>query len=87
MNITVIIPTFNRPSKTLKAIDSVLSQSHPVNEIFVVDDNSLQPFTLDTEKKKLVKVLRHKENLGVSSARNTGIMKAKNEWPGLLRLR
>ena len=84
MKIAVIIPTFNRPNETLRAIDSVLSQSHPVSEIFVVDDNSLHPFVLDDEKKKLVKVLRHDKNSGVSSARNTGVMNAKSEWLAFL---
>jgi glycosyltransferase involved in cell wall biosynthesis len=38
--IGVIIPTFNRVEETIRAVDSVLKQSVPVNQIIVVDDGS-----------------------------------------------
>jgi glycosyltransferase involved in cell wall biosynthesis len=74
-NISVIIPSFNRSFKLIRAIASVLYQTFPDYEIIVVDDGStdgtteaLQPFRAH------IRYLKHVGNLGVSTARNTGIL-------------
>ncbi len=38
--ISVIIPTYNRIKLIERAINSVLNQSHIVNQIIIVDDGS-----------------------------------------------
>ena len=75
VNISVIIPSFNRSIKLIRAIASVLYQTFPDYEIIVVDDGStdrtaeaLQPFLSH------IRYLSHSRNLGVSAARNTGIL-------------
>ena len=72
--VSVVIPTFNRAQKVVRAISSVLSQTFTDVEIIVVDDGST-----DGTKKEvaqfddLVTYVAHSSNLGVSAARNTGI--------------
>lgn len=39
-SVSVIIPTFNRANLLRGSVESVLSQTHPVAEIFIVDDGS-----------------------------------------------
>ena len=68
-SISAVIPTYNRVNLLRHALDSILSQSHQVNEIIVVDDgstdNTVEKLSIDY---KTVKFLEQ-NNLGVSSAR------------------
>jgi glycosyltransferase involved in cell wall biosynthesis len=84
MQISVIIPTYNRASTLPRALDSVRAQTLPPHEIIVVDDGS------DDETSRLMAeeyadchCLRQ-ANRGVSSARNLGIEQASGEWIALL---
>ncbi|MDZ7697413.1 MAG: glycosyltransferase family 2 protein [Deltaproteobacteria bacterium] len=72
--ISVIIPTFNRPLKTARAVASVLYQTGGAFSIVVVDDGSTD-HTLGTlaQFKGKIHVISHSKNRGVSAARNTGI--------------
>lgn len=71
--VSVIIPTFNRAAKVVKAIESVIDQTYKNIEIVVVDDGSTdQTATAVTRFGDNVKYLS-KKNGGVSSARNYGI--------------
>jgi len=84
MRISVIIPTYNR-SKTLpRALDSIFAQTHPAEEVIVVDDGSVDGTReLLTRHYPACRYLRQ-ENQGVSSARNLGIAQASGEWIALL---
>lgn len=82
MQISVIIPTFNRAQFTLRAIQSIQTQSIHVNEIIVVDDGST-----DNTKKLLTNeniTYIYQTNQGVSQARNRGIKAAKHNWIAFL---
>ena len=84
IKISVIIPTFNRLDFIKDAIDSVLSQSYVVDEIIVVDNNSTDGTnTLIKKKYPQIKLIQEKKQ-GVSNARNTGILNAKNDWIAFL---
>ncbi len=78
MQISVIIPTFNRADFILRTIQSIQEQTVEVDEIIVVDDGST-----DNTRQVLsdidIKYI-YQDNLGVSSARNTGIKTAQNKW-------
>lgn len=84
--ISVIIPTHNRPALLKRAIESVLGQTVPADEIVVVDDASC------TETKKLVESfgspnLYYIENVGgrgASSSRNLGVEKASGDYVAFL---
>lgn len=75
--VSVIIPTYQSASVLSDAIESVLSQTRPADEIIVVDDGSDD----DTEGVcqgfgDRVRFLRQ-ANAGASAARNTGIAAAR----------
>lgn len=84
LNISVIIPVFNREKTIRRAIDSVLGQDFPAFELIVVDDGSTDSTA------EILKSYHHKikvvtqNNFGVSFARNRGIMEAKGEWIAFL---
>ena len=71
--ISVIIPTHNRASMVVEAVESVLAQNMTDFELIVINDGS----TDDTEERLSVYGSRLKyyqqENAGVSAARNRGI--------------
>ena len=72
--VSVVIPTFNRAQKVVRAISSVLSQTFTDVEIIVVDDGSTDGTKKEVEQfDDLVTYVAHSSNLGVSAARNTGI--------------
>lgn len=78
--VSVIIPTFNRQERVLKAIASVLAQTRLPNEVLVVDDGSTDD-TAEVIREKFPSVrLIRQENRGVSAARNTGIRAATGKW-------
>ncbi len=88
MNISVVIPTFNRVHRVERAIQSVCDQSYPVDEIIVVDDGSTDSTVAEiTRKFPQVKMLAQPNRgqpQGVSSARNAGIKFATGNWIAFL---
>ena len=74
--ISVIIPVYNVEKYLDKCVESVIKQTHKNLEIVLVDDGSLDncPKMCDrwTKKDNRIKVI-HKENGGLSDARNVGI--------------
>jgi len=84
MQISVIIPTFNRIQTLPRALDSVLAQTMPAAEVIVVDDGSSDG-TADLIASRYSSVIcLRQENQGVSAARNAGIRRANSEWIALL---
>ena len=89
MTIAALIPTFNRPQKTLQAIESVVRQTTPLNEIIVVDDGSNEEHFATLERycqpfKSQGLKLHRTPAKGVSHARNKGIIEARSEWLAFL---
>lgn len=83
MKISVIIPVYNAEKYLGKCLNSILKQRHKNIEVIVVDDGS-QDNSLDicdsfSKKDERIKVF-HKENGGVSSARNLGLTKVTGDW-------
>ncbi len=75
MTVSVVIPTFNRPESTLKAVRSALDQTQEPDEIIVVDDASKPPFVLSDSSlhDKPIKILTLPTNRGASAARQAGV--------------
>lgn len=85
MKVTAIIPTYNRQPRVFRAIDCVLSQTMPVDEIIVVDDGSTDGTAeAVAERYGSRVVLIRQENAGVSAARNRGVQAARGEWLAFL---
>ncbi len=81
--ISVIIPVYKVEPYLRECVDSVLAQTYQNLEIILVDDGSPDncPAICDeyAEKDARVKVI-HKENGGLSDARNVGMAVAKGEY-------
>jgi len=85
LSISALIPTYNRKLQVFRAIDSVLAQTLPVNEIIVVDDGSTDGTSeaIRAHYGSRVTVIRQ-ENRGVSAARNRAVNEARCEWVAFL---
>ena len=92
--ISVVIPLYNKEKAIVSTLETVLNQTVSPIEIIVVDDGSkddswnvVREFVRNERVSELgneiVRVI-HKENGGVSSARNKGIREAKGEYIALL---
>lgn len=83
--VSVVIPTYNREKTIKRCIKSVLKQTHPVNEIIVVDDGSSDQTLqiLQTEYGKQVTIIKQSHK-GAQAARNAGIIAARGEYIAFL---
>ena len=81
--ISVIIPVYNVEAYIRRCVDSILGQTYTNLEIILVDDGSTDssPEICDeyAQLDSRVKVI-HKENGGVSSARNRGLKESNGEY-------
>lgn len=81
--ISIIIPCYNIQNYLPYTIDSVIAQTYTDFEVLLIDDGSTDK-TLDICRQYALKDSRikyiHKENGGVSSARNAGLDAAIGEW-------
>ena len=80
MNVSVVIPSYNRKEFLKRSIDSVINQTKKPLEIIVVDDGSTDGTeTMIKSDYDFVKFIKQK-NKGVSAARNIGIKVSIGEW-------
>lgn len=81
--ITIIIPIYNAEKYLRKCLDSIMNQTHKSIEVLLINDGSRDnsgKICDEYEKKdERIKVI-HKENEGVSVARNIGLKNAKGEY-------
>lgn len=83
--VSIIVPVYNGENTIARCIDSILDQSLEEIELIVIDDGSTDA-TGDIchacDDPRLV--YYHKENGGVSSARNMGISMARGQYIGFV---
>ena len=81
--ISIIVPVYNTSFYLRTCLDSIISQSYIFIEIIVIDDgstdNSGKICDEYAEKDNRIKVF-HRENGGVSRAKNYGLKIAKGEY-------
>ncbi len=84
LQISVIIPVYNRADLVSRAIDSVLAQSRPADEVIVVDDGSTDD-TIGAVQRfgDRVRMIQQPHS-GVSAGRNRGIHEARYDWLAFL---
>lgn len=81
--ITVIVPVYNAEAYIGQCVDSILTQTYEKLEIILIDDGSKDacPEICDAYEKKNARVrVVHKDNGGVSSARNMGLVLATGDF-------
>ena len=84
MNISVVIPCFNRKNTLPRSIDSVINQTYKPSEIIIVDDGSTDG-TRDFILKSYPDIKYFfQTKKGVSSARNKGIRESSSKWIAFL---
>lgn len=81
--ISIVMPVYNAEQFLRRSIDSIMEQNVEDVELILVDDGSKDTSGKICDeyacKDSRIRVF-HKENGGVSSARNLGLDKAKGEW-------
>ena len=86
--VSVVIPTYSRPTFLKRCVDSVLNQTYSNIEILVVDDNDpdtqarRETETVMASYKGIAGItyLQHEKNKNGSAARNTGWRASKGEY-------
>jgi glycosyltransferase involved in cell wall biosynthesis len=85
VDVSVVIPTRDRPALLATAVRCALAQEGVTVEVIVVDDGSARAVAAETSRGPGRLVLRrHPESRGVSAARNTGIAGAAGDWVAFL---
>lgn len=86
--LSVVVPTYNRPEKTARCLDSVLGQADGCDvEVVVVDDASSDGTAAVLTRYAgmgAVRIVRHTENRGAPAAKNTGAGASRGEFVSFL---
>lgn len=90
--VSIVIPTYRRPSALADAIGSIQAQTWPDWEAIVVDDNDpagghrreTERFMARYREEPRIRYLRHDRNRGAPQARNTGLRAARGEYVAFL---
>jgi glycosyltransferase involved in cell wall biosynthesis len=84
IDVSVVIPTYNRPDLLAGTLDAVLAQTRPAREIVIVDNGT------DDRTEAMLRRYQGKvryiriEPAGVQVARNTGVRAATSSWVAML---
>lgn len=89
--VSVIIPTFKRDYMLNNVLKSIDNQTHKELEILIIDDNFKDSQEREKTEKEVLKLkekyynldinyIKHEDNMGANSARNTGIDYSKGKY-------
>lgn len=85
--VSVIIPFYNNVESVLRAINSVLEQTHKNYELLLINDGSeddISKIENIVKKNKQIKLIDIKQHQGMPNARNVGIDNATGEYIAFL---
>jgi len=72
--VSVVITTYDRASYVVRAVESVLRQTHRPVEVVVVDDGSTDGTVEALDRfRTRIRLIRHAENRGIAAAKNAGL--------------
>jgi len=81
---TAILPNYNDSARIDKALAGLLGQTHPFDEILIVDDGSTDDSIAVIEQlidgRSNVRLLRHAKNQGVVATLNSGIDQCRTDF-------
>lgn len=80
LSFSVILPVYNRAATLAPALESVLNQTRPAEEILVIDDGSKDDIEAALASYGDRVTLIRQANGGVANARNTAAKAAKGTW-------
>ncbi|MGH8671093.1 MAG: glycosyltransferase family 2 protein [Burkholderiales bacterium] len=81
---SVVIAAYNGAGTIGRAIESVLAQDYPAQELIVVDDGSTDATATEVVRYGDKVRYIHQTNAGVSAARNAGAQSARGDWLAFL---
>lgn len=87
IKVSVIIPFYNRKKMVIRAVNSVLNQTHKNYEILLINDGStedLEEIKVLSKKNKNIKLINITKNKGAANARNVGIDNATGDYIAFL---
>lgn len=81
-NVSIIVPTYNRPDTLAQALDSIAKQTYKNIEVIVVNDGgcSVRDIIESASKNINIIYIDHHSNKGLPAARNTGIRSAGGKY-------
>src|SRR5215470_720245 len=77
--ITAYTPAYNVSEYLARTIEGLLAQTHPFDEILVIDDGSSDNSAEIASRYPRVTLIKHPVNKGLAAARNTALRTARNE--------
>jgi glycosyltransferase involved in cell wall biosynthesis len=82
LKVTIVLPTHNGAKYLRQSIDSCLNQTYSNLELIIVDDGSTDetPSLIKSYNDKRIKFLRHKKNVGLPRALNSGFRYASGDF-------
>ena len=84
MNFSIIMPAFNAEATICKSIQSVIDQTYDNWELIIINDgstdNTLNIINNYLKVESKITVINLESNIGLSNARNEGILKARGEF-------
>lgn len=83
-HISVVIPTYKRPEKLKRAIESVRNQTYRQWELVIVNDAPEYDISSSFPKDDRITLIQHDRNKGAPAARNTGIQVSNNQFLAFL---
>lgn len=78
MNVSVLIPCYNRAHHIGQVVRSAINQTLPPHEVIVVDDASTDD-SVGVVSRLPVHLIQHEENRGPAAARNTALQAAQGD--------